>query len=132
RCDRAVDVFLEWLRREGTVWSNRPTRDDVLREYARIWTLLGNRQIEELMDLPLVADPQILDTLDVFTEIVTPSTLFDEHLSTLVVCRLVTLSLEHGNSDAACFAYVWLAMLRARVLTTTKTGSVSVSSAMTW
>jgi predicted ATPase len=110
QCDRAVDVFLEWLRSEGTVWSNRPTRDDVLREYERIWALLGSRQIEELMDLPLVVDPAVLDTLDVFTEIVTPSILFDEHLSTLVVCRLVTLSLEHGNSDAACFAYVWLAM----------------------
>jgi predicted ATPase/signal transduction histidine kinase len=110
RCDRAVDVFLEWLRREGTVWSNRPTREDVLREYERIWTLLGNRQIEDLMDLPLITDPEVLDTLDVFTEIVTPSILFDEHFSTLVVCRLVTLSLEHGNSDAAPFAYVWLAM----------------------
>jgi hypothetical protein len=50
-------------------------------------------------------DPEVLDTLDVVTEIATPSILFDEHLSTLVVCRLVTLSLEHGNSDAACFAY---------------------------
>jgi PAS domain S-box-containing protein len=110
RCDRAVDVFLEWLRSQGTEWSNRPTRDDVLREYERIWALLGSRQIEDLMDLPLVVDPEVLDTLDVFTEIVTPSILFDEHLSTLVVCRLVTLSLEHGNSDAACFAYVWLAM----------------------
>ena len=110
RCDRAVDVFLEWLRSQGTEWSNRPTRDDVLREYERIWALLGSRQIEDLMDLPLVVDPEVLDTLDVFTEIVTPSILFDEHFSTLVVCRLVTLSLEHGNSDAACFAYVWLAM----------------------
>ena len=110
RCDAAVDVFLEWLRNQGTAWSNRPSRDDVLREYQRIWALLGDRQIEDLMDLPLVVDPDVLDTLDVFTEIVTPSILFDEHLSTLVVCRLVTLSLEHGNSDAACFAYVWLAM----------------------
>ncbi|MFZ3189565.1 MAG: sigma 54-interacting transcriptional regulator, partial [Candidatus Sulfotelmatobacter sp.] len=110
RCDRAVDVFLEWLRSQGTEWSNRPTRDDVLHEYERIWAMLGSRQIEDLMDLPLVVDPEVLDTLDVFTEIVTPSILFDEHFSTLVVCRLVTLSLEHGNSDAACFAYVWLAM----------------------
>ena len=110
RCDRAVDVFLEWLGNEGTVWSNRPTRDDVLREYERIWALLDGRQIEELIDLPLVRDPEVLDTLDVFTEIVTPSILFDEHLSTLIVCRLVSLSLEHGNSDAGAFAYVWLAM----------------------
>jgi PAS domain S-box-containing protein len=122
RCDRAVDVFLEWLRTEGTIWSNRPTRDDVLREYERIWALLGSRQIEDLMDLPLVIDPAVLDTLDVFTEIVTPSILFDEHFSTLVVCRLVTLSLEHGNSDAACFAYVWLAMFAGPRLDNYKDG----------
>src|SRR5262249_20727757 len=110
QCGQSVDVFLDWLRRDGTAWSNRPTRADVMREYERIWTLLGDRKIEDLIDLPLVTDPDVLDTLDVFTEIVTPSTLFDEHLSTLIVCRLVTLSLEHGNSDAACFAYVWFAM----------------------
>jgi PAS domain S-box-containing protein len=110
RCDRAVEVFLDWLRGEGTAWPTRPTRDDVLREYQRIGALLGGREIEALIDLPLVVDPDVLDTLDVFTEIVTPSILFDEHLSTLIVCRLVTLSLEHGNSDAGAFAYVWLAM----------------------
>src|SRR5262249_18552777 len=49
RSDRAVDVFLDWLARDGTVWSNHPTRDDVMREYARIWTLLGERSIEDLI-----------------------------------------------------------------------------------
>ena len=81
-----------------------------MREYERIWVLLGSRAIEELIDLPLITDPDVLDTLDVFTEIMTPSQLFDEHLNSLVICRLVTLSLEHGNCDASCFAYVWLAM----------------------
>src|SRR6202035_798888 len=110
RSDLAADVFLDWLRRDGTVWSKHPTREDVMREYERIWELLGRRAIEELIDLPLITDPDVLDTLDVFTEIMTPSQLFDEHLNSLVICRLVTLSLEHGNCDASCFAYVWLAM----------------------
>ena len=72
-------VFLDWLRRDGTVWSNHPTREDVMREYERIWELLGHRAIEDLIDLPLITDPDVLDTLDVFTEIMTPSQLFDEH-----------------------------------------------------
>jgi predicted ATPase/signal transduction histidine kinase len=110
RSDRCVDVFLDWLRRDGTVWSNHPTREDVMREYERIWTLLGSRTIEELIDMPLIKDPDVLDTLDVFTEIMTPSQLFDENLNSLVICRLVILSLENGNCDASCFAYVWLAM----------------------
>jgi PAS domain S-box-containing protein len=110
RSDRAADVFLDWLRRDGTVWSNHPTRDDVMREYERIWSLLGDQQIEDLFDMPLITDPDVLDTLDVFTEIVTPALLFDEHLSSLVVCRMVSLSLEHGNCDGSCFCYVWLGM----------------------
>src|SRR3984957_16945148 len=110
RSDLAADVFLDWLRRDGPQWPNPPTREDAMREYERIWDLLGRRAIEELIDLPLITDPDVLDTLDVFTEIMTPSQLFDEHLNSLVICRLVTLSLEHGNCDASCFAYVWLAM----------------------
>jgi predicted ATPase len=58
----------------------------------------------------LITDPDVLDTLDVFTEIVTPALLFDQQLSTLVVCRMVSLSLEHGNCDGSCFCYVWLGM----------------------
>src|SRR5579871_2062282 len=110
RSDRCAEVFVDWLRRDGTIWSIHPTRADVMREYERIWTLLGDRTIEELIDLPRITDPDVLDTLDVFTEIMTPSQLFDENLSSLVLCRMVTLSLEHGNCDASCFAYVWVAM----------------------
>ena len=110
RNDRAAGVFVEWLGRDGTVWSVHPTREDVMREYRRVFELLGDRNIEELIDLPLITDPDVLDTMDVITEIVTPALMFDEQLSTLVVCKLVTLSLEHGNCDGSCFGYVWFAM----------------------
>ena len=109
--DGGLDVFLEWLRRDGTVWPKHPTREDAMREYERIWALLGSRKIEELVELPLTTDPDVLDTLGVLTEAVTTSNFFDEHLCSLIVCRMVTLSLEHGNSDASCFAYVWMAIV---------------------
>jgi len=110
RSDRAAEVFVEWLERDGTVWKGHPSRDDVMREYERIWELLAGRRIEDLFEMPLITDPDVLDTLDVFTEIVTPALLFDEHLSSLVVCRMVNLSLEYGNCDGSCFCYVWLGM----------------------
>ena len=110
RSDRAIEVFLDYLRRNGTDWSRHPARDDVIQEYNRIWSLVGNRQIEDFVDLPLIDDPDVLDMLDVFTEIVHPAMFFDENLSTLVVCRMVSLCLEYGNCDAACFGYVWLGM----------------------
>ncbi len=110
RSGRAIEVFLDYLRRNGTDWPPHPARDDVLQEYNRIWSLLGNRPIEDLVDLPLLADPDVLDMLDVFTEIVHPAMFFDENLSTLVVCRMVSLCLQHGNCDASCFGYVWFGM----------------------
>ena len=49
--------------------------------------------------------------LDILTAVVMSSLNTDENLHALVLCRMVSLSLEHGNSDASCFAYVTLAML---------------------
>jgi PAS domain S-box-containing protein len=109
--DRGVQVGLEYLERNGTYWSPRPTSDEVRREYDRIWSQLGSRSIEELIDLPLMSDPDFLALLDVLTEMVTPALFTDENLLSLVICRMVNLSLEHGNSDGSCFAYVWFGMI---------------------
>lgn len=111
RSNRAVEVFLEYWRGRGTNWSAHPTEEEVLREYNQVWSLLGKRQIEELVDLPLMTDPDVLDVLDVFTEIVTPALFIDAKFLALVICRMVCLSLEHGNCDGSCYAYVWLGML---------------------
>ena len=80
-------------------------------EYERIWRKLGSRSIEKLVDLPLMNDPGTRGTLDVLTEVVTPALFTDENLLSLVICRMANLSLEHGNSDGSCFAYVWLGMI---------------------
>jgi PAS domain S-box-containing protein len=110
RSDRAIEVFLDYLRRDGTDWSSHPSRDEVLREYNKIWSLVGNRQIEDLIDLPLLDDPDVLDMLDIFTEIVHPAMFFNENLSTLVAFRMVSLCLEHGVCDASCFGFIWFGM----------------------
>src|SRR5262249_30696023 len=106
RGDRGVEVCLEYLGLGGTHWSPHPTRDEVRGEYEKIWAQLGSRSIEELIDLPWMDDPDSLAALDVLTEVVTPALFTDENLLSLVLCRMVNLSLEHGNSDASCFGYV--------------------------
>jgi PAS domain S-box-containing protein len=109
--DRGVDVCLEYLQRDGVRWSPHPKADDIRHEYDRIWQQIGTRSIEELVDLPLMGNPRVRATLDVLTEVVTPALFTDENLLSLVICRMVNLSLEHGNSDGSCFAYVWFGMI---------------------
>jgi PAS domain S-box-containing protein len=105
---RAVDVFLDYFRRLGVEWSRHPTEEEGRREYQRIWSQLGTRTIEELVDLPLMADLASLGTLDVLSKIYVPAVFTDANLLSWTVCYAVNLSLERGNSDASCLAYVWL------------------------
>jgi PAS domain S-box-containing protein len=109
--DRAVDVGLEYLRHLGVEWSAHPTEEEARREYERIWSHLGSRAIEELIELPLMSDSACLATLDVLTKVVPPGMFRDANFGALAICRAVNLSLEHGNSDGSCFAYVYLGML---------------------
>ena len=111
RSDRCVELCLEYLRRIGVQWSAHPTRQEVQTEYDEIWRRIGSRRVESLVDLPLMSDPQWCATLDVLAQIVTPALFTDDNLLCLVLCRMANISLEHGNSDASCFAYVWLGMI---------------------
>jgi Nif-specific regulatory protein len=111
RVDRCVEICLEYLRRDGTNWSAHPTSDDVQREYDRIGSLLGDRRIEDLLDLSLIDNPDILNVQEVLTEFLDPAMFFDQNLCALVICRMVNLSLEHGNSDASCLAYEWFGVI---------------------
>jgi GAF domain-containing protein len=83
----------------------------VRREYERIWSLLGSRTIEELIDLPLMDDPATLATVEVLSRASSPTAYTDANLTALTICKAISLSLEYGNCDASCFAYVMLAMV---------------------
>src|SRR5467141_4040380 len=108
---RAVAIGLDYLRHLGVEWSPHPTDEEARREYERIWSQLGGRTIEDLIELPLMSDPPSLATLDLLIRVAVPAFFASSHLFSLAVCRAVNLSLECGNSDASCIAYELLAML---------------------
>jgi PAS domain S-box-containing protein len=98
--DRAIEVGLEFLRHVGIDWPAHPTEMEVRREYERIWSQLGSRAIEDLIDLPLMHDPESLATLDVITTLGGPAFFVDDNLWMLVTCRALNVSLERGYSAA--------------------------------
>jgi len=106
--DRGVAVGLDYLRHLGIDWSPHPTEEEARREYERIWSQIGGRTIEELVDLPLMSDPASLATLDVLTKLGPAAFFTDFNLHALVVCRAINLSLEHGFSDGSCPHLEWL------------------------
>ena len=108
---RAIAIGLDYLRHLGIDWSSHPTEEEARREYERVWSQLGSRAIEALSELPLMSDPRSLATIDVLTKLGPPSLQTDANLFSLVICRAVNLSLEGGNCDGSCFAYVRFGMV---------------------
>lgn len=110
QADRAVEVSLAYLRTVGVTWSAHPRKEEMQQEYERLWQRMGNRSIEQLIDLPLMTDPLCRATLDVLTAVQPPAHATDMNLYCLIAGRMANLSLEHGNSDGSGFAYVMLGM----------------------
>ena len=108
RSDRAVAVCLDYLRNIGIEWSPHPKEEEVRSEYQRIWSLLGSRRIEDLIDLPLMDDPASLATVEVLGKVFSPARFTDANLASLAIFNAVSLSLERGNCDASCIAYALL------------------------
>jgi predicted ATPase/GAF domain-containing protein len=120
--DRAVDVSLVYLHRLGIELSPHPTEEEARREYERVGFLLGHREIEELIHLPLTNESQFVAILDVLTRVLTAASYTDAHLTSLVSCRIVNLSLEHGNTDASCVGYACLGVVAGPRFGDYKTG----------
>jgi PAS domain S-box-containing protein len=113
RSERSVDVGLEYFRQVGIEWSPHPTDEDVRQEYERLWQQLGSRSIEDLIDLPLMNDAGTLATMNVLSKLMPSGNNSDNNLDTLLVMRMVNLSLEYGNCNASCLGYVSLALVLA-------------------
>ncbi|WP_262421706.1 trifunctional serine/threonine-protein kinase/ATP-binding protein/sensor histidine kinase [Paraburkholderia sp. UCT31] len=111
QASRAIAVALDYLGHLGIDWSPHPTEEIAREEYDRIWSQLGNRTIDELIELPLMTDPESLATMDVLTKTVPAALYTDANLWLLVISRAVNLSLERGNCDGSASAYVRLGMM---------------------
>ena len=74
-------------------------------EYEAFWQTLNGRPIESLIDLPLMTDPELRAAVRVLSVLFPPAYYTDSRLWCSQVCRMVTISLQHGTSEDAATAY---------------------------
>jgi PAS domain S-box-containing protein len=106
RADSAIEVGLDYLGQAGITWPVHPSGHLVTKELNHLWGLVGKRQIEDLIGLPLMDDRNSGAMFDVLLELVPSSSYLDEKLSSLIVARMIRLTLENGLCDGSCYALV--------------------------
>ena len=109
--EKAVDSGLRCLGPLGVELPARPGAERVRQEYRQVWELLEGRPIGSLVALPRLQARATETALRVLATLCAPSFFIDEHLNALLVCRMVRLSLEHGNAPASALGYVWFGAL---------------------
>ncbi|HYH99531.1 ATP-binding sensor histidine kinase [Hyalangium sp.] len=101
----AIDCLLEFLASLSMPISSHPSWEEVVAAHEEVWALLGERPIESLVDLPLMTDPDMKAVMDVIASLNRSTFFADHNLYTLLVCRAVALSLQHGNSGISTHVY---------------------------
>jgi PAS domain S-box-containing protein len=104
---------LKGLHLLGIDIPERPTPEQVEQELNLVWQNLGDREIEDLIDLPIMTDPEMLSACDILQSL-RLATLYladpiGSQLFMLCACHMVNLSLKYGNCQASVVGYGYLA-----------------------
>jgi PAS domain S-box-containing protein len=101
----AVACALTCLCTFGIDIPAHPTWEDVQAASEEVWQSLDGRPLERVIDLPLIADPELQADTQVLSALVSAAFNTDIRLWCLVVSRVVKIGIEHGTSEAFAHAY---------------------------
>jgi PAS domain S-box-containing protein len=106
---KAVASTLAHLRLFDIDIPAHPTWEQVQTEYQALRRNLEGRQIEDLIDLPPMTDPEVLAAMRLLTTLHESAYFTDINLSCLHPCRMLNLSIRYGICGATAQACGFLA-----------------------
>jgi PAS domain S-box-containing protein len=92
-----------------------PSPEQALAEYEEVWKNIGDRQIEDIVNLPLMSDEHMSMAACILQSLYTSAMATDQNLLLFATCRTVNLCLQFGNCDASALAYTQLGSMLPRI-----------------
>ncbi|MGL5193418.1 MAG: serine/threonine protein kinase, partial [Chroococcales cyanobacterium] len=105
RLPEALALAKSVLAQLGIHLPDSPTPEDTTLALERVETLLADRPVHQIFDLPEMENPETLAALRILITLVSITFVAYPGLLPLVICEQVSLSLEYGNSSGSAFAY---------------------------
>ncbi|MEH1977934.1 MAG: AAA family ATPase [Nostoc sp.] len=124
RYEEALALGLEALKLCGVRFpdTNEEMEGAIAIQKNQVLINLGNRQISDLINAPVIQDPNIKTLISLLTTLGPPTYLARPDLFPLVVLQAVNYSLKFGNTEDSCFAYSMYAMLLVSIFHDIPTG----------
>ena len=124
RYEEALTLGLAALKLFGVTFpdSNEQVQSAIAIEKNQVLINLGDRQVSDLINVPVILDPNIKTLISLLTTLGPPSYLGKPDIFPLVVLKAVNYSLKFGNTEDSCFAYSMYAMLLVSIFRDIPTG----------
>jgi predicted ATPase/serine phosphatase RsbU (regulator of sigma subunit)/tRNA A-37 threonylcarbamoyl transferase component Bud32 len=102
---KVLEMMRVVLKLLGIQFPENPTDTDIGCRVEEILTLLGNKPIEELIDLPAMTDPDKLAAMRILSSAFNTVGMTAPELFPLLPLEMVKLSLKYGNAPTSSFGY---------------------------
>ncbi|UBF28833.1 AAA family ATPase [Kovacikia minuta CCNUW1] len=112
----ALKTGLEVLRLLGIDLVEAPSQLDVEAGLAETTARLAGREIEELIDLPEMTEPVPQAAIHILVSTVGAAFNVTPALMVLIVCKMVNLSIAHGNASWSLLGYAAYGMMLCGVV----------------
>ncbi|MEQ9667175.1 trifunctional serine/threonine-protein kinase/ATP-binding protein/sensor histidine kinase [Coleofasciculus sp. G2-EDA-02] len=117
-----IDTALEVLAKLGIRLPKEPSQQMIQDEQRAIELLLANRQIEDLVNLPEMTDPDKLAAIGILIVVTDAVIITKPLLYPLITLTSVKLCIEYGNSPLAAGVYIFYAQLLCGAMKDIDTG----------
>ena len=102
---KAIKIGLKVLEFLGIVLPETPTEIDVQRRLEETVDYFNSINIEDLLELPLMREPDKLAAMQILSSLVGSAFQAAPSLLPLIVCEQINLSARHGNTFSSTLAY---------------------------
>ncbi len=109
--ETAIQHGVQGLRLLGLELPAHPVAAQVSEAFHGVWQAIGGRPISSLLELPPMADASTQEALALLASVLSPALFTDEKLFLLVTCKMVELSILHGNAGPSAMSYATLGMV---------------------
>ena len=131
RLKEAIEIGQQILEELGIKFPKAPSSVDIHQAIQEIEQLTENREISDLVDLPLMTDENKLAIIQVSNSILPAAFNCGSPLFSLLIALSVKLSIQYGNTSASAYSYSCYAIILCTLLqaipTATKYGNLAIN-----
>jgi len=112
----AIAIAQTILQQLGVTFPETPTPTDIQQEFSALAQLIADKEIADLVHLPVMTDDVKLAIVQIATSIISAAHIISSPLLPLLVALSVKLSIQHGNTSVSAFNYAMYGIILCNML----------------